>query len=80
MELSPENADKKESLSSEIETYRRIEQNGDITVSETLQNLITKFINLKGTISSYRVPHQESQYEVGQVLDTIPSDAIPKNV
>ena len=80
MELSPENADKKESLSSEIETYRRIEQNGDITVSETLQNLITEFINLKGPILSYCVPHQESQYEVGQVLDTLPSDAIPKNV
>ncbi|MCK5699451.1 MAG: hypothetical protein KAH93_06375 [Candidatus Aenigmarchaeota archaeon] len=54
-------------------------ENGYNIISETLQDLITEFNNLTGPISSHCVPHEESQYQIGQVLDTIPSNATLKN-
>jgi len=80
MELPPDDAYEKGRLSFEIEKYHRAEETGDNSVSEILDDLIREFINLEGSISSYRVPHKEPPYYyICQVLDTIPSDAIPKN-
>ena len=79
MELPPGDAYEKGRLSFEIEKSHGVEKTGDTSVSEILDDLIREFNDLTGPISPYCVSHEESQYQVGQVLDTIPSNATLKN-